>query len=1203
MIPLAKMEPRRTPYDGCRLHGKELLTSLPTVSDVEHYLQPRVQLCDACGKAIAECECKAPLDVTGYTDQPLADQPQVVRQVGAVVHPPSDLRKSDVVGGMPQGRKVAAKGQHERTTRAKKGAGGKKKGGPVKQENKNAIIFEAKRVIVEDNIDKANPETVPEHVEIEVPNENDNHDLDEGVGTGRVKRNLKLYFQVSEFPVNNALFSGGESPIRGYHQLDCGGRGFCGLVAIDTALGKERNISEYVERAFGRNDMGFEEMVLEAPALVGTADYLYSFSLARGVNLLLLDNMNRSISRFQHHANWKWVHLRYLTRPQVEGVRVSLGLPNAHNTFIGPRNVDYFEPGHFYLLTESYSSHDVVPSLVKEAFERVWFVPIPAVGLFMIMVYLLGALFVYKTQYIADESMLLQFVVMTIWFLITAFGFSLGLVKISFHRKVVFGETMFADSNIDTRNFIDRRDRLKAQECYCFADVDQWWRVRLCRRVLLLRSPTVLWRMFSCISGLDNSELPRVVEIERYRVIAGDMVKNSHLGSVEKNLNSYGAIRELNSSSNLHALSTLSVLSEFAQYVNDTNTRVAPDTALIQFNVHGTTSVVPNIDNVVINQIIGAGFDAYSCADAQQRGARRNHVRNGEYRQGDDKVTPVAITRRPLYTADGVMTCGIFFHHNEWSALLGAWMTRGMTKGRSGQDGKFKGQCIAWGRKMFETIINDSDVHPVLLTGPFEERNIQAFELAYSKKRPKFWVDMMVQDYRKYLSRKMTRREEEKFRQHGYFIKFESNSKWVLVDGERKIKGRPRGIMTMSPLMMFECAQCIDLLHQLYATDLKLFQVKNMTPQEICDAVYKHTQNGMMVTDVSAFESSIDEDLRRIEDHVMFLLCFKAQCMDVYEKYCEWTNPYRMLRTAYGVMMNSTRNSGDFWTSAFNGVDMLSLVFYEHVLTYNYLSRSELLVDKIEFKRIVYDKFYGLYAKVEGDDGLVRPGAITSENMAKCGIAFSSALVGTRPGDVDFLRSRWMDGKRYVNIGRALGAIWLKGANHLSFGKQEFLRRMVALSMYWLQPGHPVLTGWINRTERETRRFNNFKNSRKYLTEWKFDEGIVSKSFPVDIKVDESMRANVAMGAAGFPPISISNQIELERMFEQDDVFYVARLFDHYEDVTDRVAVGSGQLDLSETDFYSAVVKSGIKLSGERKLLPDTCNAKGQVVAETKKGK
>jgi hypothetical protein len=1122
----------------------------------------------------------------------------------------SNLKVGQVVGGSGRGRKIASNGQHDRPSRARKGAKkGRAKGGAFRKIEGPVGIDQARRIIVMDNSNSDNVEQVPADVEIREESEHGDTDLTDDYVVERPKqRELKYHFHASDFPTTNCLLSGDSRPNTGYIQHDCGGQGFCGLVAIDTALGKDRAFKEYMSRAFhDTDDMTYDQISAEAPSRVGTVEYLYEFSRVRGVNLLLLDRLDRLITRFEHHSGWKWVHLRYLTAYEMVYERELLGLPNLgypEEPPEPPPEPEPLLPGHYFLLSEHYSSHDVVPSLVGESFERRYDTPIPAIGLVILVSFMLVAVWnraMFNREFTQNfwVTLVIAFISWT-WMFATLF---LGFLKLSFHRKITFSETMFADSNKDTRNFIDKRDRLKAQECYSIAEVEEWWRVNLFRRIFVVRSPTIFGSLYYCFTSADPlGREPRMVEVERYRVIAGDMVKNSHLCGVEKNLSSYGAIRELNSSSNMYALSTLSVLEEFADFVNRKTSRVAQPHTLTQFNVHGTTAIVPNVNNVVLNQIIGAGFDAYSQPAAQARGSRRNHVGNSEYRQGEDKVIQVALSRRPLYTADGVMTCGIFFHHKEWSALLGAWMTRGMTKSREGQVGVFKGQCIAWGRKMFETIIQDSDVHPVLLTGPFEERNIQSFELAYRKKRPGYWVDKMVNDYRKYLTRKMTRREEEKFRQHGYFVKFESNSKWVLVDGDRRIKGRPRGIMTMSPLMMFECAQCIDLLHQLYATDLKVFQVKNMTPQEVCDAVYKHTQNGMMVTDVSAFESSIDDDLRIIEDNVMFLLCVRAGCMDVYEKYYEWTNPYRKLHTPFGFFMNCTRNSGDFWTSAFNGVDMLALIFFEHVLTYKLLSKSEVLNDKIEFKRIALDKFYGLHAKVEGDDGLVRPGAITSANMAKCGISFSSALTGTRPGDVDFLRSRWLDGKRYINIGRALGGTWLKGANHLSFGKQEFLRRMVALSMYWLQPGHPVLTGWINRTEKETRRFNNFRNSAKYLKDWKFDEGIVSKSFPADVKVDESMRAVVAMGAAGFPPLSISTQIELERMFEQDEVFYVARLFDQYEDVTDRVAAGT-QLDTSEDDFYNAVVKSGIKLRGERKPLPMTARAQGQVVAEIKKGK
>jgi hypothetical protein len=361
--------------------------------------------------------------------------------------------------------------------------------------------------------------------------------------------------------------------------------------------------------------------------------------------------------------------------------------------------------------------------------------------------------------------------------------------------------------------------------------------------------------------------------------------------------------------------------------------------------------------------------------------------------------------------------------------------------------------------------------------------------------------------------------------------------------------------MQMSPLMMMENAQSMKLLHQLYNSGMKEFQVKGMTSEEMCKVIEEITCSGAMVTDASAFESSLSERLRVIEGYVMEILCDRAGVPEQYEAYVKHTTGYRDLKTKWGTLRCCTRDSGDFWTSAFNGVSNLSLALFCSI------------VKKIP-----------LVAILEGDDGLVRPGAMCGVILEKLGIKFSSELVGSKSGDVDFLRSLWRHGKRYLCVGRSLGLLWVKRAAHLSRGKQLYLLRMSALSLYHMSPGHPVLTAIINRINKETRHVKRFKNYTRYVDTWK--GFIINESkFPDDIQVDESMRDKVAEGAEGFPPIPRSLQLELERVFTEDSEFYVGRLLDAYEDVSLKVAVSNGEIDNSSTDFFRALKESGIKLS------------------------
>lgn len=102
----------------------------------------------------------------------------------------------------------------------------------------------------------------------------------------------------------------------------------------------------------------------------------------------------------------------------------------------------------------------------------------------------------------------------------------------------------------------------------------------------------------------------------------------------------------------------------------------------------------------------------------------------------------------------------------------------------------------------------------------------------------------------------------------------------------------------------------------------------------------------------------------------------------------------------------------------------------------------------------------------------------------------------------------------------------------------------------------------------ETNHVQPFKKWERYLETWRPRP---NGPFPSEYRVDETMRARIEMGAVGFPPISACNQMALEHRFLHDDVMYVGRILDDYDDVSQKVKATNGSCLLDSKPFDSCV--------------------------------
>lgn len=681
-----------------------------------------------------------------------------------------------------------------------------------------------------------------------------------------------------------------------------------------------------------------------------------------------------------------------------------------------------------------------------------------------------------------------------------------------FYKEVTFGESFRAGSNWDSRSTIHSRDPLEGQESYRRTNVTMGYK---------------LWPCFN----LRLSKEERVVAMARYRTIMEDMQQATDPHSQVKSL---AALRGLNLREMPGVIQdTKTVLQAYADNLVCDGVRSDTSTVgLVQFNVPGDAAIIPDAENVRRNQIFGAG------------GFKKlNHIRKGTVKAGPHKKTIVA--RAPLgtiITPSGPMTAGAF-SLTDSATTVSSFMTRAMPKDYDSVCDKAVAEMVngsineLWGPILDKTVFS-----PCVYTGPNSEIIKNFFRKTYSGKRPIAWIEDMCEQYDAYTAGIMSPRSYRKFTQNGYFVKFESNLKWK----DFFLYVRPRGIMTMSPLMLMECCPICEGIEEFYCGPVSKYQVKHLSIEEMLRIVEDASRAGCMVTDISAFESSLTSKIRDIEMFVMKKICDRKGIPWVYRNIKKNVGKMFTMKTKWCTFELDTRASGTFWTSAGNGISNISAAWYE--------SKK----NGQDFRILA-----------EGDDGLVPKGMVTAEGMGKLGFKFSSSIRGQRPGDVDFLRSLIQDGTRYVSVSRCLNVLWVKTPIVLSRGKQLWLIRMAALSLFHIAPGHPVLSALINMIGRKTKHVRPFKNYKRYLNTWKgcyLGEG----GFPDHIEVKEYMRERVEQGATDFPGIPREVQLALEEMFDKEERWEVGRVFDSHPEVMDRVNVGGYLYNKAQTlvDFF-----------------------------------
>ena len=669
-------------------------------------------------------------------------------------------------------------------------------------------------------------------------------------------------------------------------------------------------------------------------------------------------------------------------------------------------------------------------------------------------------------------------------------------VGLATEAKVVYeaGEILGSPDNTDVRPVVDRRDPVVVQDTY---------------RVVNKRFSCRLWLggwHDVCSIGCHGLLKDRwLVSTARSNQLYSEMQALAVMGKDPTlALAGIARLREVNTDSRI-----IDVLYETAGYLREISSLIAvgPRSAvtpgLIAYNADPRVLAPVDVAAVAENQLVGGLV-------------KTNYVLRAKLSEPKMGVPIAVCPVGCLITEEGVLTPGLFCVTDQ-ASVFSAVVARGMVKDMSIRPEMIK--YVNFSKRFIDHYIRSTPV-------PTPEEDVLSYyrERNRGKKTAKV-IERDVLDYQRYTRGEMTRKEEKKFTHGKIFTKFESNVK----ESGGMFYSKPRAIMMMSPKATVELNQLCTLFDSWNSGDFGKFQVKHMTQEEVVDKVCQFTDRPHAVTDFSSFESSIIDAIRDIERHAMIELMKRSGYHKVLRDFLDFEKRGFDLDYAPSCYSFSSRCSGHYWTSFANGVVNVTLAAY-----------------------LCYVKELKLDIIAEGDDGIVPLCNLDTQFMELLGFKISSEMSGNRPGDNDFLRSRWVEGKRYINVGRVLsGSFWVRKGAQLRPAKQKYILRCMAMSVWNLSPGHPVLWAFCKRVFRLTSGSRDFKGSEKYLNHWGVGkEESYTKKIGV-VEVDESMRSVVAEGGNGFPPITVGEQLWLEEQllnFSEPDV-YIGRMLNDYPDI------------------------------------------------------
>jgi len=871
--------------------------------------------------------------------------------------------------------------------------------------------------------------------------------------------------------------------------IDCMGSPFCGLTAIDVACGITPKVDNYCHMSRFKNDI-FDS---------GKIDFLKKWAAFRGVNLRVtvpIINNNRVVDTkiFDYEASplFEWV---------------CLTLKNSNGSFYSDLDWnDVAHVGHYWLNVRIVGD---IPNVGLPELGDGCFLQLVKLRFFkMLFIFMINFYFgILVSNWVLDIDSLWYFsgAIWIFGFLTLVYCF-LRIFSWNVHYSVnpCFDERLgyFRNSsNKDVRSLRDRRDKFEHQDFYL-------------RAVRVFRLHILNYQVYQTDSRVYIISIGRANQAIKECQLLPDGEEEKCLASVMR-----ASVCNTNDSENGIYLDTIQYVKDWISCRND-RSGASYDKRTVAYSAGGLTAYIPNLDIVANNQFLG------------KRGGETNHVHrlfNPRERDFDRKVVAYC-PDACLQTNKGPLGPGNLCISDSFS-ILSAFSGRSMSNDQESLDQGLLTEFVEFSKKFLEGYIDGTDVSDLVES----EDPTEFFREMYKGKKTVSYIDSVLKTFSDW---KSNLRVPVKFFQCGSFVKFEDSTK--VNKGVARV--RPRLIMTMSDYFLIMSCQFMKVVNAWCHGPFSKFQVKNLEPEEFIYIIEQASDKHHIVTDYSAFESSINGVVREVENYVFERLMVKAgftHTLSIWrammEVFSNGKANFRSLYSKCGVFKIWSRCSGDFHTSAGNGIINVCVNAFACYKKLGYLPS--------DFRMIA-----------EGDDGLIAPFYTDAGEILKMGFKFSSELEGFVAGDVDFLRRRWLMGTCFLNIGRSLkSTMWVKSQVPLGRSKQLAIWRAMGLSLHYMSPGHPVLFELVNRIGKLTSECSPFKGIERYFDSHKlinqpydiFDFG----SYPRDVKCNELMRQYIADGAQGFPPLSISIQLELEKRLRMDEVVYIGSLLDDYDDI------------------------------------------------------
>jgi len=957
----------------------------------------------------------------------------------------------------------------------------------------------------------------------------------------------KRNFSVGKHP--NVCCIHPTSQSEGLVEVDVDGAPFCGLACLVVASGQVWEYEQYqafvMTMANKGRELAFEWDDEEMAKLCGTTDFLGQAANEFGFNLRVVFNYpdvklhpNQRLV-YRNSPGFKWIILEY-----------TMGETAA-------------EPGHYTLLVGQRSNDNEVEVLMpSEAnFQRVpHFLKLVFSGL--LLTFILVLLQWWAWTFVVYVPLLL-------------------LVSVQYRYVIELKGEEYHPNNDDRRTVIDRRDKIKYHDSYQI--MVGYYEIVLNlglyseKTILDYNSRRLLW----LVQWFTNDHKRNyVVSKLRVRQVLFE-AQNLIVAGSDPNmaLTGLGRMREVNSDmATGYMLDTLDYCCYQIEAMQErTGTITRPRRALVAYSANNLDSYIGKLEEIAENQrndqgdfiIGGAGRKLGEVTRAHKKHMSNHVIRHTLELFDERSVVAMAPLGCPVGDV-GPVGPGII-SKTDSVGLLTAFSGRSMTKHHVKP---IIQEFIDFSLEFLNWFIENTEVPNIS-----EPEVSQHFAKHYRGKKTARYIKDILASYENFITGKMKPKEMQKFQRHSAFVKFESNIKR---DASNNTLPRPRLIMTMSDEMLVSCCPVTLVMDAWMDGPFKRFQVKHVSEEQVIEKVEEATSIEHTITDYSAFESSVSSVIRTLELYVTLAMCHRMGFNRTAREILRFSGP-RVLSTKFGEFSIGTRCSGDFWTSFGNGIANVCVG---------------------AFSRFKTGKFEGpcsFRMIAEGDDGILETDGVNEAIINNLGFDFSSAVSGTRCGDCDFLRNLWVDGKRYLNVGRCFSVFWVKKGCELSERKQKFLLRCAGMSLHCLSPGHPVVAEVVNLIGRLTR--NNkkkFKNYTRYLNMWK--EVPDTSSYPANVVVDETMRAKVAEGSVDIPGLPVSSQLALEERLRKstDCNVYVGNLLSDFKEIRDwmdsysYVADRNGDIkhlgvfDLIDTLVNSNDEVEGFSLRG-RNLKKESC--------------